>query len=58
MEGQIGPKFMGKNGHYKFFWKGDESRHGGIGILIKEKWSESVLSISRINPRIDAENAN
>ena len=38
--------------YYKFFWKGDESGHGGVGILIKEKWSESVLSISRVNPHI------
>ena len=43
---------MGKNCHYKFFWKGDELGHGGIGILIKEKWFESVLSISRVNPCI------
>ena len=38
-------KNMGKNCHYKIFWKGDESGHGGEGTLIKEKWSESVLSI-------------
>ena len=31
---------------------GDEPGHGGISILIKEKWSESVLSISRVNPHI------
>ena len=30
----------------------DESGHGDAGILIKEKWSESVLSISRISSRI------
>ena len=26
--------------------------HGDLGILIKEKLSESVLSISRVNPHI------
>lgn len=31
---------------------GDELRHGGVGILIKKNWSESVLSIPRVNHRI------
>ena len=51
-KGKSAQKIMGKNCHYKFFWKGDESKHSGLGILTKEKWSESVLSISRVNPHI------
>ena len=53
-KGDLARKIMGKNCHSKFFWKWDGSGHGGVGILIKEKWSESVLSLSlsRVNPRI------
>lgn len=51
-KGKFAGKIMGKICHFKFFWKGDESGDGGIGILIKEKWSEPVLSISRVNPCI------
>ena len=43
---------MGKNCHYKFFWIGDELGHGDVGILIKKKRVESVLSTSRVNPHI------
>ena len=43
---------MGKNCHDKFFSKADDLGHAGVGILIKEKWSESVLSISKVNLRI------
>ena len=48
-KGELARKIMPENCHYKFFSLGDESEHGVIGILIKEKWSESVLSISRVN---------
>ena len=51
-KGEWAQKIMEKNCHYKFFWKGYKLGHGGIGIQIKEKWSESVLSISRVNLRI------
>lgn len=34
---------MGKSCHYKHFWKGYKSGHEDVGILIKEKWSASVL---------------
>ena len=45
-KGESARKSMGKNYHYKFFWKGDESGHGGVGILINEKWSEPALSVN------------
>ena len=51
-KGESARKIMGKDSHYKFFWKGDESGHGGVGVLIKEKWIESVLSIARVSSRI------
>ena len=51
-KGESNQKIMVNNCHYKFFWKGDDLGHGGLGILIKQKWSESVLSISGVYPRI------
>ena len=45
-------RVMGKNCHNKFFWKGNESSNSGVGILTKDKWTESILSISRVNPCI------
>ena len=43
---------MCNNCHYKFFWRADHSGHGGVGILIKEKWPESGLSTFRVNYQI------
>ena len=43
-KGEWAQKIMGKNCHYKFFWKGDKLGHGGIGIQIKKKWSEYLYA--------------
>ena len=51
-KGESARRIMGKDSHYKFFWKGDGLGRGGVGIMIKEQWIESVLSITRVNPRI------
>ena len=51
-KGDSARKLSGKDSHFKFFWKGDISGYGGVGVLIKDKWSESVLSVVRMNSRI------
>ena len=38
---------MGNNTIYKFFWCGDQSRFGGIGIMLAEKLVSSVISVKR-----------
>ena len=42
-------KIMGKDCTYKFFWSGDSSGIGGVGILLAEKWIDKVPSVIRIN---------
>ena len=44
-------KIEGKNSFYKFFWSGDKSGLGGVGIMIAEKWIEDVISVTCINHR-------
>ena len=44
-------KIEGKNSIYKFFWSGDQSGLGGVGILLAEKWIDTVLSVVRHNNR-------
>ena len=41
----------GKENRYKFFWIGDASGFGGVGVLVVEKWIENVLDIDRIDSR-------
>lgn len=33
---ELARKIMGQNCHYKFFWKGGDSRHDDVGLLIKK----------------------
>ena len=42
----------GKSSHYKFFWSGDDSGVGGVGVLLAEKWTEKVISVDRIDHRL------
>ena len=44
-------KIEGKDSYYKFFWCGDQSGYGGVGIMIAEKWINDVISVTRINHR-------
>ena len=44
-------KIQGKDSVYKFFWCGNQSGHGGVGVLIAEKWIDNVLSVVRHNHR-------
>ena len=41
----------GKSCRYKFFWIGDDSGTGGVGILLAEKWIEKVISVDRVDNR-------
>ena len=44
-------KIEGKNCKYKFFWCGDQSGIGGVGIMLADKWVNAVISVNRINHR-------
>ena len=44
-------KIQGKDSFYKFFWAGDQSGQGGVGLLIAENLIDSVLSVERYNNR-------
>ena len=44
-------KIEGKDSFYKFFWCGDPSGFGGVGIMIAEKWIDDVISVTRHNHR-------
>ena len=35
----------GKNSRYKFFWSGDDTGYGGVGILLEEALIENVISV-------------
>jgi hypothetical protein len=45
LEGRGGAK-------YKFFWSGCEQGVSGVGILVAEKWIESVLEVRRVSERL------
>ena len=42
----------GKDCEYKFFWCGEETGFGGVGLLVEEDLVENVISVERINSRI------
>ena len=33
---------------YKFFWSGNDTVYGGVGVLIKKKLIEQVLSVEKV----------
>ena len=41
----------GKNTIYKFFWCGDQSGFGGVGIMLAQKWINNVISVKRYDHR-------
>ena len=49
--GRSARKIQGKDSVYKFFWCGDQSGYGGVGVLIAEKWIDNVISVARHNHR-------
>ena len=42
----------GKDSKFKFFWSGDKSGQGGVGLLLEEALVENVISVERIDHRI------
>jgi hypothetical protein len=45
---------IGEDGaRYKFFWNGcDEKGVSGVGVLVAERWIESVLEVRRVSERL------
>ena len=42
----------GKDSKYKFFWSGNPGGTNGVGILLAEKWIDSVFEVLRASDRI------
>src|SRR5277367_4673567 len=43
----------GRDGaRYKFFWSGSEEGVSGVGILVAERWIESVIEVRRVSQRL------
>ena len=38
-------RIAGRNSHYKFFWKRDDSGSLGVGVLVAGKWIDNVISV-------------
>ena len=51
-KGQSARMISGKDSKYKFYWCGDESGHGGVGLLIEEALVDTVISVERVSNRI------
>ena len=50
--GESAQKIAGRNSYYKFFWKGDDSGSGGVGVLVAGKWIDNVVSVVRHSTRL------
>ena len=37
---------------YKLFWSGCEKGMGGVGVLVAEKWVDSVIDVKRLSERL------
>ena len=42
----------GRSKQFKLFWTGNSSGHGGVGIMVAEKWIEKVIAVNRVNDRL------
>ena len=49
--GESARKIAGRNS-YKFFWKGDDSGSGGVGVSVAGKWINNVISVIRHSTRL------
>jgi len=48
-----GARLIGAEGaRYKFFWRGSEEGVSGVGVLVAEKWIDSVLEVRRVSERL------
>ena len=44
---ELAQKIARRNSYYKFFWEGDDSGSGGVGVLVAGKWIVNVISAVR-----------
>jgi len=45
--------FFGAQGkRYKLFWMGDKDRSDRVGMLVAEKWVDSVVKVERHSERV------
>ena len=51
-KGQSARMLIGKDSKYKFYWCGDETGYGGVGLLLEEALVENVISVVRLSNRI------
>ena len=42
----------GEGARYKFFWSGSEKGVSGVGVLVAERWIESILEVRRVSERL------
>ena len=42
----------GKESRYKFFWVGNDTGTGGVGLLLAEKWIDKVFDLKRYSDRV------
>ena len=42
----------GKDSRMRFYWCGSADGHGGVGIMLAEKWADKVFSVIRVTDRI------
>ena len=40
------------DGWYKFFWVGCEDGEAGVGVLVAERWIDSVVEVRRVSERV------
>ena len=50
--GESARMITGRDSRYKFYWIGNQTGIGGVGILVREKWVENVMDVMRVNDRI------
>ena len=36
---------------YKLYWKGEDTGHGGVGLMVRKDLAESVVEVKRVSPR-------
>src|SRR5277367_796265 len=46
-KGESARKLGGDGKGYKFFWKGCKEGTAGVGVLVAERWIESVIEVRR-----------
>ena len=42
----------GRESRYKFFWVGNDTGTGGVGLLLAEKWIDKVFDVKRYSDRV------